>query len=418
MNRYMITREKIKGQEYLISALYDEKKHMIEVLPEAAGETSLLGNIYVGKVENIVTNLNAAFVKIAPDIRCYLPLSDVKNPVFTRKLSQTKALAAGDELLVQVSREALKTKDPAVTTNLAIAGTYAVLTSGNRKKSVSSKVKGEARERLVKLVEQTAGEYGVILRTNAAEASDEAVLLELEVLSERYETMAEAAAHKNCYTLVYREEAGWLRHIRDLRKDDLEEIVTDDRGMFEDICSACRIHKQALTTGGSVPVPVDDVMTADGIRIRYYKDPSLSLGALYSVRAELKNALSERVWLKSGAYLVIQPTEALTVVDVNTGKNVAKKEMQENFLRVNKEAAEEIARQLRLRNLSGMVLVDFINLISKSAEEELLKTFRAALQKDPVPAQLIDMTALGLVEVTRKKIKRPLHEIFPDGLGF
>ena len=183
--------------------------------------------------------------------------------------------------------------------------------------------------------------------------------------------------------------------------------------MFEDICSACRIHKQALTTGGSVPVPVDEVMTADGIRIRYYKDPALS-----SVRSELKNALSERVWLKSGAYLVIQPTEALTVVDVNTGKNVAKKEMQENFLRVNKEAAEEIARQLRLRNLSGMVLVDFINLTSKSAEEELLKTFRAALQKDPVPAQLIDMTALGLVEVTRKKIKRPLHEIFPDGLGF
>lgn len=100
---------------------------MIEVLPEAAGETSLLGNIYVGKVENIVTNLNAAFVKIAPDVRCYLPLSDVKNPVFTRKLSQTKALAAGDELLVQVSREALKTKDPAVTTNLTIAGTYAGL---------------------------------------------------------------------------------------------------------------------------------------------------------------------------------------------------------------------------------------------------------------------------------------------------
>ena len=125
-------------------------------------------------------------------------------------------------------------------------------------------------------------------------------------------------------------------------------------------------------------------------------------------------ALFVYVGLRSGPLAPV----AVTVVDVNTGKNVAKKEMQENFLRVNKEAAEEIARQLRLRNLSGMVLVDFINLTSKSAEEELLKTFRAALQKDPVPAQLIDMTALGLVEVTRKKIKRPLHEIFPDGLGF
>ena len=181
MNRYMITREKIKASRNIGFLPFMREKHMIEGVCRGSRETSLLGNIYVGKVENIVTNLNAAFVKIAPDIRCYLPLSDVKNPVFTRKLSQTKALAAGDELLVQVSREALKTKDPAVTTNLTIAGTYAVLTSGNRKKSVSSKVKGEARERLVKLVEQTAGEYGVILRTNAAEASDETVLLELEV---------------------------------------------------------------------------------------------------------------------------------------------------------------------------------------------------------------------------------------------
>ena len=172
------------------------------------GETSLLGNIYVGKVENIVTNLNAAFVKIAPDIRCYLPLSDVKNPVFTRKLSRTKALAAGDELLVQVSREALKTKDPAVTTNLTIAGNLCRLNFRKPEEERLIKGKGEARERLVKLVEQTAGEYGVILRTNAAEASDETVLLELEVLSERYETMAEAAAHKNCYTLVYRGGSG------------------------------------------------------------------------------------------------------------------------------------------------------------------------------------------------------------------
>ena len=120
--------------------------------------------------------------------------------------------------------------------------------------------------------------------------------------------------------------------------------------------------------------------------------------------------MRERVWLKSGAYLVIQPTEALTVIDVNTGKNIAKKEMQENFLKVNIEAAEEIARQIRLRNISGIVIVDFINLESKKAEMELLNAFGAALKKDPVPTQIVEMTKLGLVEVTRKKIKKSLRE--------
>ena len=117
------------------------------------------------------------------------------------------------------------------------------------------------------------------------------------------------------------------------------------------------------------------------------------------------------MWLKSGAYLIIQPTEALTVIDVNTGKNVAKKEVQENFLKVNKEAAAEIARQLKLRNISGIILVDFMNLTSKEAESELLSAFRAALKQDPVPVQIIDITKLGLVELTRKKVRRTLREM-------
>ena len=127
--------------------------------------------------------------------------------------------------------------------------------------------------------------------------------------------------------------------------------------------------------------------------------------------SDFENALAEKVWLKSGAYLIIQPTEALTVIDVNTGKNIAKKEMRENFLKVNKEAALEIAHQIRLRNISGIIVVDFINLDSKEAEAELLHTFRTALKADPVPTQLVDITKLGLVEVTRKKVKKSLLEI-------
>jgi len=166
-----------------------------------------------------------------------------------------------------------------------------------------------------------------------------------------------------------------------------------------------------LWTKGSVSVPVDEVKVSEILTLRYYHDPLLRLSALYSVKSSLENALAEKVWLKSGAYLIIQPTEALTVIDVNTGKNVAKKDVQENFLKINKEAAIEIAHQLRLRNISGIIVVDFMNLASKEAEAELMSTFRVELKKDPVPTQLIDITKLGLVEVTRKKVRKSLGEV-------
>ncbi|MBP3488102.1 MAG: ribonuclease E/G [Roseburia sp.] len=411
MNRYIITRETIKGQEYVISALYDEKKRMLEVLPEPVGGASLLGNIYIGKVENIVKNLNAAFVKITPDQRCYLPLEELKHPVFTKKVSAKKELVQGDELLVQVEREALKTKEPAVTANLSLTGKYVVLTTGNHRIGVSSKLPKEKREHFKELLSAEARDYGIIVRTNAANVTEEEVLKELEELEARYQSLVESAQFKTCYSLLYQEPPECLKHLRDLREDMLEEIVTDDPALFEEVCAEYGIGRDALMTKGSVPVPVSEVVPKEGVRIRHHDDPGITLSALYGVSAQLKDAISERVWLKSGAYLIIQPTEAMTVIDVNTGKNMAKKEVQENFLRVNKEAAEEIARQLRLRNLSGIIVVDFMNLKSEEAKAELLSHFRAALRNDPVPTQLVDMTKLGLVEVTRKKVKKSLREV-------
>lgn len=420
MNRYVITREQIKGQEYFISALYDENRKIIEVLPEQVEQTTILGNIYIGRVENIVKNLNAAFVKISPEQNCYLPLEDLKHPIFTKKLSEKKALVTGDELLVQISREALKTKEPAVTTNLNFPGKYAVLTTGNHRLSVSSKLSKEQRGHYLQMLEGMnlyAGQTeGIIIRTNAAEAEDEAVEKEIWELKESCRQLIETAKYKTCYSLLYKEPAAYLKHINDLREETLEEIVTDDREIFEEICGKYQIPKEALYTKGSVSVPVNVVETAQRVKIRYYEEQSLTLSSLYGIKGSLEDALRERVWLKSGAYLIIQPTEALTVIDVNTGKNVAKKNVQENFLRVNKEAAIEIARQLRLRNISGIVVVDFMNLTSRKAEEELLSVFRAALKKDPVPTQLIDMTKLGLVEVTRKKVRKSLPEILGGGL--
>ena len=176
------------------------------------------------------------------------------------------------------------------------------------------------------------------------------------------------------------------------------------------------IHPKQFMTNGSVPVPVDQfqVQTAAGaedfLTITYYHDPMLTLSSLYSVKSSLEKALREQIWLKSGASIVLQHTEALTVIDVNSGKNIIKKEMRENLLRINLEAAKEIAYQLRLRNISGIIIIDFINLLAKEDEAVLLKEFRTYLKDDPVKTDLIDMTRLGLVEVTRKKIKKSLRD--------
>lgn len=411
MNRYVITKEQMNGQEYQISALFDESKKMIEVFPVKEGKTSMLGNIYIGRVEHVLDNLNAAFVKISPEQRGYLSLDDLKAPVFTKKLSKKKTLAEGEELLVQVTREALKTKEPTLTANLSLSGTYAVVTTGNKKQGVSSKLSKELRTHFAELLERGADDrYGIVVRTNAGNASDEEVLAEIAGLQKQCDDLLAVAEHRTCYSLLYEEPPLCLKELDNLRTDSLEQIVTDDREVFERVCAHYHIPQEALMTKGSVPAPVDTAAAGDHLTIRYHRDDAVSLSMLYSIKSNLQEALRERVWLKSGAYLIIQPTEALTVIDVNTGKNVAKRDVQENFLRVNLEAADEIARQLRLRNLSGIIIVDFINLKSPDAQAALLSRFRAVIKNDPVPTRLVDMTKLGLVELTRKKGKQTLAE--------
>lgn len=417
MKRYVITKEQIKGQDYLISALYDERRRMVEVTPERKGERSLLGNIYIGRVEHVVKNLNAAFIKIGPDQNCYYSLEDCRNAIFTKKMSARKELAAGEELLVQVEKEAVKTKDPVVTSNLTFDGTYAVLTTGNRNLSVSSKLDSERKKAIKAFLEEHFPEkqernFGIIVRTNAKNVSVEVLWEEIKALRQFYENLVEAASHRTCFSCIHEAEPFWKKRLKGIREGELEEIVTDDREIFESVCRQYGVKEEEFFSAGSVRKRVDCFLAPNGTKLSYYEDSMLSLSSLYGVKAELEEALRERVWLKSGAYLIIEHTEALTVIDVNTGKNTAKKEVQENFLNINKEAAVEIARQLRLRNISGMILVDFMNLTSKEAVEELLNTFRSALREDPVPTQLVDMTKLGLVEVTRKKVQKSLREAF------
>lgn len=376
----------------IVTALFHDGK-AVELMFTPKEEKGLLGNIYVGKVTNVVKNIRAAFIEIEDRIPCYYPLEKNGNPLFTKKGNANK-LTAGDELLVQVSKDAAKTKAPSLTSRLSFSGKYLVLTHGDTKIGFSSKLNAVDRERLAPLLEpfrNTA--YGWIVRTNAATAEEKEIREEAERLKQKYETLLAKAMHRPCRTCLYRTPAEYLTQLKNYYSQDYEEILTDDAVLYEEIRDYLREYQPE-----------------DQNKLRLYSDRLLPLFKLYSLETAFENALRERVWLKSGGYLVIQPTEALTVIDVNTGKYDGKKNLQETFLKINREAAKETARQLRLRNLSGIIIVDFINMESREHKEQILTLLTEELKKDPKKAVVVDMTPLGLVELTRKREQGPLYE--------
>ena len=238
MNKYIITQEKVKTgrkeeQDFIVSALYNSDRKMTELTLTPPDEECLLGNIYIGRVENVVQNIRAAFVKISPEQTCYLSLDDLKNAFFTKKLSTKKEIAAGDELLVQVEREAIKTKEPAVTANLSFTGEYAVLTTGNRKVGISSKLTKEQKKHYKELLQQFDTEsYGLIIRTNAGGVPDEVLLAEIRKLEQEWLAIRDNASHRTCYSLLKKTRPSYLEDLKNQRAGSVEEIITDDREIF------------------------------------------------------------------------------------------------------------------------------------------------------------------------------------------
>lgn len=379
-------------EDILADVLYSDGR-MTEMSLMSREKDSLLGNIYIGKVKNIVRNIQAAFVEIADGVICYLPLEDVKKPVYSRPKKQEQ-LVEGDELLVQVNREAVKTKAPSVTTNISLTGKYLVLSTGNPIIGYSSKLKPAEKERLKTIISRwTLSEVGLIVRTNASEALEEELNIEYQRLLGQYQFLTGPAFHRTVFSCVWKNRPAYLTSILGTRSETLREIVTDNEEVYHQI--------QAF---------LQEEMPQDLSKLRLYTDRMLPLKAMYRMDKGLTDALSERVWLKSGAYLVIEQTEALTVIDVNTGKYIGGKNKAETTRKINQEAAVEIARQLRLRNLSGIILVDFVDMEGKDDPAGLLVLMNEQLKQDPMKAAAVDMTALGLMEITRKKQKKTLQE--------
>lgn len=358
---------------------------------------SILGNVYRARVSNLSPNINAAFVDIKKGESCYLSMDDYHG----------EKLKVGDLVTVQVVRDKIKTKRYAVTTDISLQGDYAVTTLF-APVGVSSKITDSARKKELKtlmqnllIAEQDAQFYlaegnvaeierikkltlGGIIRTQAEHTEDAAITREIEGQARLLYSIMKKSEYATQYTCLYHTEVEYIKDIRRLQALQDVEIVTDIPEVTEAI--------------PKIPLYTDEY----------------TLTLRYSLASLLEKTLSKRAYLKSGAYLVIEPTEAMTVIDVNSGKSIKGKNAEDQFLKINIEAAKEIARQLRLRNISGIVMIDFINMKEESHNHGLMKNLAEYVRTDPVRTTVVDMTKLGLVELTRQKGKRALHEVFSE----
>lgn len=377
-NRRQVVITHLQGRQVM---LYMENEKIYDVLvgEEEDADAVAVGDIYVGRVQNIVQNISAAFVEVKKDVICYLPLSECAG----------QKIRCGDELVVQIKKAAVRTKQAVVTLYPELAGRYCVISTKTCEKGISKKIKDPDRTRQLKeLLEQyKEEEYGILLRTNAAYATPEEIRSECDKMVEEMHERMEHGRYMACFSLLRGEDPFYVKYINSCRLEELDRIITDDGEI-------CR-----------------ELQTLYGNLVQYYQDTVYPLDKLLGIQSKLAKAYEKRVWLKSGGNLVIEPTEALTVIDVNTGKAVeGKRNKETTFFKLNCEAAVEAARQIRMRNLSGIILIDFIDMKKTQHQDELMALLRTELAKDKTRTALIDITKLGLVEITRMKKNKPLYE--------
>ena len=274
-------------------------------------------------------------------------------------------------------------------------GHYCFLSTENTCLGVSKKLSQEESKRLSALLENTCKDheaegYGLVFRTNAGAVPETELCEDIELVKKEYRALKKTGTHQNAGDLVYRNLPGYLARLKAESFEKTDLVLTDGQDLYQEICAY-------------LPHLVEEK------KVQLYRDDAVSLSTLYHLRGNMQELLSSKIWLDSGANIIIESLETLTVIDVNSGKNQSRRE--EALFAINVEAAKEIARQLRLRNISGMILVDFINLKKKEQQQKLISVIREELQKDSVPANFIDITRLGLVELTRKKVYKSLREI-------
>ena len=368
-----------KGKRLL--ALKDEEGFLSFKL---CSGSSLTGSIINGRVDKRAENLNACFVRLSAQEYGYLPTSEIK---------------AQTTLPVQIVKDGRGDKKYLLTRQLSIAGRYTVIFKEADKPVLFSKrISSEGKQRILEELKDTEPlSYPVLFRANSHRAGFFQVSEEMRELSGIMDSILKLYDKRPDYSVLYSPKDELIRDLYDIEYDRLSEVITDSEEVYE-------LVKREYHD--SLPEEY-----RNRIRLTLYRDELLPLSGLVNLKAGLERARDKRVWLKSGSYIIIEQTEALVSIDVNSGKNEGKGLREDVILRINEEAAEEIARQLRLRNLSGIIIIDFINMKTRENNEKLIRSLKKALKTLETKAVFMDMTKLGLVELTRKREGKSLEEM-------
>jgi len=383
-----------------------EGRSLVEHYVTSPDTSGLLidGNIYLGKVQNVLPGMEAAFIDFGTPKNGVLYRGDVsydKDEVEESAPKIEKLLKNGQTIMVQVTKNPIGAKGARLSQEVSLAGRFVVLVPGEPKTyGISKRLPDDERKRLRRILDKVRPEdAGLIVRTAAEGASADELERDVKRLKSQWKQISELAERSKSPKLLYEEPNMVMRIVREEFTKEYRGIVIDDRELYDQVKGY-----------------VDAVAPELSDRVEFYDNTQESLHVYerFHVAEQLHKALDRKVWLPSGGSLIIERTEALTVIDVNTGKNVGKSSLEETVYANNLEAAEEVARQLRLRDIGGIIVIDFIDMEPKENREGVLKTFKNALGRDKTRTQVFEISELGLVEMTRKRISEGLVEAFSE----
>lgn len=388
------------GEETKVAVLEDG--HLVEIYVERTPDQRLVGNIYKGLVKNVLPGMQAAFVDIGLEKNSFLYVQDALDNAFWQDEETTlyrdgvqpsirDIVKEGQGIVVQIAKEPAGTKGARVTTQITLPGRYLVLMPTMDYIGISRRIENEGeRERLRTIAEKVKPHnMGIIVRTVAEGALESELNQDIESLLKIWERIRNKAQNTSAPSLLHKDLELVQRILRDIFSDDVHRLSVNSRAVLERVIDFLDV-------------------TDPHLKGKVFLSDTINLFAKYAVDHELAQALKRKVWLKSGGYLIIDQMEALTAIDVNTGKFVGSTDLADTILKTNTEAAREIARQLRLRNIGGIIIIDFIDMQDQEHKDTILSVLEDELKKDKTKAHILGITPLGLVEMTRKKVRQTL----------